>query len=148
MNHRMQRSLARRHGHTRPCRFMPDRHLKVWWKKSPRIGNLMVRRSVIALLAVGALVWVAEPSQAQFVLYDNFSTGVIDPAKWQGFVNEGTFAGPTEEAHRIADSGALRVRLVSWGDDATDTGSVRSGNGVNIVQLGTPGGSGFITGLK
>jgi len=108
----------------------------------------MVRRSVIALLAGGALVWVAEPSQAQFVLYDNFSTGVIDPAKWQGFVNEGTFAGPTEEAHRMADSGALRVRLVSWGDDATDTGSVRSGNGVNIVQLGTPGGSGFITGLK
>ena len=107
-----------------------------------------MRHLITILAALAALAWLTQPSDAQFVLYDNFEAGGIDPARWQGFINEGTFAGPTEEAHRLVENGSLRVHLVSWGDDATNTGSVRSRNGVNVTQLGTPGGSGFITGLK
>jgi hypothetical protein len=108
----------------------------------------MIRMIVAALVTAGALGWLVGPSHAQFVLYDNFEGGTIDPAKWQGFVNEGTFAGPAAEVHRLVVSGSLRLHLVSWGDDTSDVGSIRSRNGLNITQLGAPGGSGFITGLK
>jgi hypothetical protein len=106
------------------------------------------RHVVITLVVAGMLAWLASPGYAQFVPYDAFAGGFIDPASWQAFSNEGTLVGPTAEAFRTVENGSLRLSLVSWGNDTSDAGSVRSRQGVNMTQLGTPGGSGFITGVK
>jgi hypothetical protein len=104
---------------------------------------------VLALVVViGLLVTMTGQGQAQFVLYDDFSSGVIDPEKWSGNSLEGGFNGPSEETIRVIESGQLRLKLVSWGSASSNTGSVQSRQGLSIRQLGTPGGSGFITGLS
>ncbi len=108
-----------------------------------------VARGIIMLLAAAGLV-AASPARghAQFVLYDDFSSGAIDPERWANTSVEGNFSQPTTEFVRIVENGKLHLSLVSWGGTASDTGSIGSRQGLNIRQLGTLGGSGFITGLS
>src|SRR5437762_8667856 len=110
--------------------------------------SAIVRLAVSALVAAGCLSGLGGPSYAQFVLYDDFSSGNIDTEKWTGVSEEGTFDAPTTEAVRGIKNGSLRIGLVSWGGNASDSGSVRSRDGLNMRQLGTLGGSGFITALS
>jgi hypothetical protein len=104
--------------------------------------------AITALLVVGLFAVLAGPSHAQFVDYDDFSSGVIDPDKWHGLSTEGAFASPTARALRVVDNGALRLSLTSWGGDTSDSGSAQSAQRLRIRQLGALGGSGFITGLR
>jgi len=101
------------------------------------------------LLAAAGLV-AASPARghAQFVLYDDFSSGAIDPEKWANNSLEGNFSQPTAEFVRLVENGKLHLSLVSWGGTAGDSGSIGSRQGLSIRQLGTLGGSGFITGLS
>lgn len=102
----------------------------------------------VALVALGLVAGLAGAARAQFVTYDDFSSGVIDPARWAGLSTEGSFDAPTVQLLRVADNGSLHLALTSWGSAASDAGSILSRQGLNITQLGTPGGSGSITGLK
>jgi hypothetical protein len=79
--------------------------------------HALARHAVTALIAASVLAWLAGPGHAQFVLYDDFSSGVISPDRWQGVAVEGTFSAPTTEVIRAVQSGALRLALVSWGND-------------------------------
>ena len=112
------------------------------------------RRAVVILSIVIALLAVMTGrGHAQFVLYDNFAGSSIDQAKWLGFFNEGSrpdgiTGGQTAESVRVVENGSLHLHMVSWGTDFSDTGTVRSRMGLNMRELGTPEGSGFITGLK
>lgn len=108
----------------------------------------LVHRVLTTALTAGLLAGLAGSAHAQFVLYDDFSSGTIDPAKWQGSSVEGSTAAPTGRALRIVENGALRLALTSWGDDTSDTGSVVSRERLSIRQLGTLGGTGFITGMR
>src|SRR5580765_2201357 len=101
-----------------------------------------------ALVAFGLVAGLAGAAGAQFVIYDDFSSGVIDPARWAGRSTEGSFDAPTTQLLRAVDNGSLHLALTSWGSAAGDSGSILSRQGLNITQLGTPGGSGSITGLK
>jgi len=109
----------------------------------------LVARRIIMLLAAAGLV-IAAPARghAQFVLYDNFSSGAIDPEKWANSSLEGNFSQPTAEFVRIVENGSLRLSLVSWGGTANNSGSIGSRQGLRIRQLGTLGGPGFITALS
>lgn len=115
-------------------------------------GSILLRRSVrralITVLTAGLLAAAASPGRAQFVDYDDFSSGVIDPEKWQGTSVEGPFAGPTAKALRVVDNGALRLVLVSWGGDNSNSGFLATRERLNFRQLGTLGGPGFITGMR
>src|SRR6186713_589520 len=102
----------------------------------------------VAVVAVGLVAGLAGAARAQFVIYDDFSGGVIDPARWAGLSTEGSFDAPTAQLLRVVDNGSLDLGLTSWGSAASDSGSILSRQGLNITQLGTPGGSGSITGLK
>ena len=102
----------------------------------------------VAVVAVGLVAGLAGAACAQFVIYDDFSGGVIDPARWAGLSTEGSFDAPTAQLLRVVDNGSLDLALTSWGSAASDSGSILSRQGLNITQLGTPGGSGSITGLK
>jgi hypothetical protein len=106
-----------------------------------------ILRGFTVLLAVALLTALAGPAHAGFTLYDDFAGAEIDPEKWAGNSLEGTFDAPTAETVRAVENGALRVGLVSWGGNASNTGSVRSRQGLLMTQLGTPGTPSFITGL-
>jgi hypothetical protein len=108
----------------------------------------MVRHTVTAVVAAGFLTVLAGSGHAQFVLYDDFSSGIIGPGKWSGFTGEGPFDSPTTELIRTVEGGQLHLSLVSYGANTSDTGSPSSGQGLNMRQLGVPGGTGFITGIK
>jgi hypothetical protein len=108
----------------------------------------LVRRAVVTVVAAGVLTGLAGSAQAQFVVYDKFAGGVIDPEKWQGISLEGGFSAPTAEFIRAVESGTLHLKLVSYGDDTTDSGSETSRLGLGIRELGTLGGSGSITGMN
>lgn len=112
------------------------------------MSNHRVRRVLTMLVTVGLLAAMADPSHAQFVNYDDFASGAIDPEKWRGNSIEGSSTGPTARALRVVDNGSLRLALTSWGGDSSDSGSVVSRQRLNIRQLGTLGGSGFITGMR
>ena len=66
----------------------------------------------------------------------------MDPARWAGLSTEGSFDAPTAQLLRAVDNGSLHLALTSWGSAASDSGSILSRQGLNITQLGTPGGSG------
>jgi hypothetical protein len=108
----------------------------------------LARWALTMILAAGLLAAVAGPTHAQFVDYDDFASGVIDPEKWQGSSVEGPFAGPTGKALRVVDNGSLRLALTSWGGNSGDSGFVTMRERLGMKQLGTLGGTGFITGVK
>src|SRR5882724_9796873 len=49
---------------------------------------------------------------------------------------------------KLLQNGSLRMTHVLWGGTTSDSGSVDHRVGLSIKQLGTLGGSGFITGVK
>ena len=116
--------------------------------KGKPMNHAMVRRVVTAVCAAAILALLAGPGHAQFVLYDSFGTGVIDETLWTGASAEGTFNAPTAEYRRLVENASLRLTLVSWGNTSSDSGVVVSRQGLNMKQLGTLGGSGFVNGLS
>jgi hypothetical protein len=106
------------------------------------------RFAVLTVSTVGLLAGAAGPSHAQFVDYDTFESGAIDPDRWRGFAREGTVAGPSAELVRRVEGGRLRLSLISHGDTASDAGTTIAQQGLHLKQLGVPGGAGFITGLR
>jgi hypothetical protein len=114
--------------------------------------NFGARLALALAIVIGLLATMTGRSHAQFVLYDDFTASVIDPSKWTGISTEGSLVAPATEATRaIVDGGLLNrsllLTLVSWGGDGSDAGVVLTRQGLNITQLGSPGGSGSITGL-
>jgi len=107
-----------------------------------------VRHAISAFITIGVLACLAGPGHAQFTLYDSFASGIIDPSNWEGVSVEGSFNAPTAEFIRSADTGALRLRLVSYGNDTSNSGNTVSRNGLQFRKLGTLGGPGFIIGIK
>jgi len=105
-------------------------------------------RTVTVFFTVMIVAMLASPCHAQFSLYDNFLDGFIDPAKWQGISTEGSIIRPAAEVLRTAEEGSFHAKLVAWGDDASNSGSFVTRQGLNITQLGTYGTSGYINGLK
>jgi hypothetical protein len=108
------------------------------------------RARLVLTLAVfiGLLATMTGQSHAQFVLYDNFDSGSINPQKWNGFIFDGGFAAPSAEWIRTIETGQLHLTLVSYGGTTSDTGGVFAGQGLNMKDLGVSGGTGFITGIK
>ena len=99
----------------------------------------VIRLSVTAVIVASVIAGLAGRTHAQFSLYDNFATGTIDPSLWQGTSSEGNFNAPTAEMIRTAETGALRLKLVAYGNDTSNSGkSLRrcpcsSGNWVRLV---------------
>jgi hypothetical protein len=108
----------------------------------------IIRHGVSCFVAASVLAWLAGPAHAQFALYDDFSSGFIRPGLWEGISTEGTFSAPTAETLRLVENGSLHLSLVSRGENTSDTGSVTSRQGLQLRQVGTLGGSGFIIGMK
>src|SRR5262249_42598478 len=85
----------------------------------------MTRRTLLFLLSTMVVLGIlAGPAHAQFVLYDDFAGGVIDPERWSGSSVEGGGASPTGEVIRIVQQGVLRLALESHGGVGSDTGLV------------------------
>jgi hypothetical protein len=91
---------------------------------------------------------MTEQGHAQFVLYDDFSSGVIDPSMWYGDSTGGNFNAPMTEMLRQIDNGQLHLATTSYGNNQSDTGTVTSRVHLKMKQLGANGGTGFITGIK
>src|SRR6266498_1068299 len=108
----------------------------------------MLRLLALAIAISGYIAALVVPSHAQLVLYDNFTSGVIDPEKWSGFLFDGGPPAPSAELIRTIENGQLHLMLVSYGGTASDTGGVFAGQGLNMKDLGVPGGTGFITAIK
>ena len=94
------------------------------------------RRGLTMVMLLGALLLLGYPnaSSAQLVLYDDFSTGLIDPAKWSGFEATGGPASPTTEVARQIVSGGLQMRLSQYGRSDTDAGGARGATILNVVN--------------
>ena len=76
------------------------------------------------IILLGALA-LGHPGvgEAQLVLYDNFSSGLIDPTKWFGTDGTGGVANPSTEAERLIKFGRLEMRLNQYGLSTSDSGS-------------------------
>ncbi|MGH7341602.1 MAG: hypothetical protein ACREKH_14010 [Candidatus Rokuibacteriota bacterium] len=108
----------------------------------------VVRSLATAALTAAVLGALAAPAQAQFVDYDDFSSGALDPEKWHATSLEGSNTAPTGRALRLVEDGALRIALTSWGGDSSNSGFATTRERLNLRQVGTLGGTDFITGLK
>jgi len=106
------------------------------------------RLALALAIVIGLLATMTGRSHAQFVLYDDFTASAIDPDKWTGISTEGSLVAPATEATRAIVNGGLLLKLVSWGGNSSDADVVLTREGLNITQLGTPGGSGSITALR
>ncbi len=81
-------------------------------------------RKLAFIVLIGAMVLThPDPSHAQLVLYDDFSTGLIDPDKWYGNNTDLGSANPTTEAVRLIQRGQLELRLNQYGLNNSDSGS-------------------------
>jgi len=106
-------------------------------------ARLAVLGSMLVLSAT-----MVDQSHAQFVNYDTFSNGFIDPNLWAGTSTEGGFGAPSAEVIRAVENGQLRLALVSWGNNTSDTGNTVSRQGLQLRQTGTLGGAGSIIAFK
>jgi hypothetical protein len=113
-----------------------------------RMPHSHTRLALALVVVTGILVGMTGRGHAQFVLYDDFTAPAIDPDKWTGISTEGSLVAPATEASRAIANGGLLLNLVSFGGKTSDAGTVLTREGLNITQLGTPGGSGSINGLR
>ena len=80
------------------------------------------RTAALFLVTPLVLLGFAGVSQAQLVLYDDFNTKPINPAKWFGTENStGSLSPDTEEARKIA-KGQLEMDLTMYGRTDSNTG--------------------------
>ena len=86
--------------------------------------------SLVIVIALAVLASAAV-SEAQLVLYDDFSSRIIDPAKWLGTDASGGLANPTTEITRRIELGKLRLRLNQYG--LTNSNSGTSGGQVRLA---------------
>jgi hypothetical protein len=78
----------------------------------------MVKRLVELLAFYAGLFVVMLPGmgQAQLVLYDNFSSGLINPAKWYGRQNQPGASQPMTETSRKIVEGQLQLQATDYGE--------------------------------
>ncbi len=83
-----------------------------------------IGRGFTFMILLGALV-LGHPavSDAQLVLYDDFSSGLIDPSRWFGSDTTGGSGNPTTEAVRLIKFGKLQLRLDQYGLNNSDGGT-------------------------
>ena len=77
----------------------------------------------LAFLLLALVLGHPAVGDAQLVLYDDFSSGLIDPTKWLGTAADGGAANPTTEAARLIKSGRLELRLNQYGLSTSDSGT-------------------------
>jgi hypothetical protein len=107
-----------------------------------------IRLVLACALAIGLVAAMNGPGDAQFLKYDKFPRPLLDPEHWAGFSTEGSFNAPSPELIRVIENGQLHLGLVAYGATSSNSGFVESRVGLAMKQLGTNGGSGFITGVK
>jgi hypothetical protein len=100
------------------------------------------------VLVIVLLVGMTGQGQAQFVVYDDFSSGVIFPVKWYGSSIDGNSDGPSAEIIRRIEGGQLHLSVTSYGNNHSDSGTINNRVDLRLKDLGTAGGSGFITAIK
>lgn len=77
----------------------------------------------------GALLGACGGACAQGLVYDSFSTGLINPEKWQGFES-----GPDDtEVQRRIVNGQAQLHLRTTGSSATDSGFLNASNRLRIT---------------
>jgi len=100
-------------------------------------------------LIVSAFLLAPVPAFAQaFVLYDDFSSGIIDPAKWYGSSVDGNFSGPMAEMSRRIEGGQLRLMMTNYGNTLSDSGTTTGRIDLRPKLTGVLGGPGFIVGMQ
>ena len=92
---------------------------------------MRVRQGVLVAMIAAAVVGCPVTSQAQMVLYDDFSSGIIDGVKWFGTDAFGGTANPTTEIIRRIEHGKLRLRLNQYGLTTSNSGT--SGGQVRLA---------------
>lgn len=102
----------------------------------------------VAISGLAALTGLSS-AQQDFENYDRFNASpLIDPERWHGVSVEGDFNQPATEWIRMIEGGQLRLALVSYGNNTSDTGNTTRRQGLGMRNLGTIGGSHFIVGMK
>lgn len=100
-------------------------------------------------LIVSAFLLGPLPVFAQaFELYDDFSSGTIDPAKWYGSSVDGNFSGPIAEMSRRIESGQLRLMMTNYGNTLSNSGTTTGRIDLRPKLTGVLGGPGFIVGMQ
>jgi hypothetical protein len=96
-----------------------------------------MRRSAIAfsmMLMVAAIAIAPNAAHAQWEIYDNFSSGFINPERWRGFEVAGGVASPNTEIARHVALGVLHEKLVGYGAAGSDSGSVSHTTGLQVTD--------------
>jgi hypothetical protein len=106
-----------------------------------RVSTFVLGLVTAVVLATGAPAYAFEP-------YDDFAGPSLGPDLWFGISTEGTRGAPTTASSRGLADGGLRLNLRSFGGTQTDSGTVLTRQGVNVVQLGPAGATGSIVGLE
>ena len=98
----------------------------------------------ITIVVIAAITGAPEDAYAQWEVYDTFSEGRIDPAKWRGFEVAGALASPNTEIERQVilshwkfgkrRSGTLHEKLVAYGSAASDSGSTSHTTGLQVTD--------------
>lgn len=86
---------------------------------------MKVRTRLLLLVLLASTVVMIHPgdSEALWILYDDFSGGTIDPAKWFGNEATGGPTNPTTEMSRVIVSQKLRMLLSQYGSTTSDSGT-------------------------
>lgn len=80
--------------------------------------------TLISLITVAtAFAFAPVTAEAQWVLYDTFASGFIDPEKWFGEEFDSGPAAPDTETARGVLLGNLHMKLVSHGNSTSNTGA-------------------------
>jgi hypothetical protein len=91
-----------------------------------------MRKLVLAVLV--AALGLGQPAigAAQPVLYDDFSSGVLDPGKWYAFDVALVGGSRATETARLIRFGMLELRANQYGANNSDSGDATLVTGVNI----------------
>jgi hypothetical protein len=98
---------------------------------------MIKRLAALVIFFPGILVvTLAGIGQAQLVLYDNFDSGPIDPAKWHGSQNQPGPSAPMTETIRRIVTGQLQLQVVNYGETTSDVGTAPLG--IQALRVNDP----------
>jgi hypothetical protein len=100
---------------------------------SVRPHSIGAARNGRIALAAGLLLCSVAAQAQSLVLYDDFTSGIINPKRWYG--EEGKqYGGIRVEARRAVVAGQLRIEAKAYSDNFADSGSSTSRNSVVFAK--------------
>ena len=97
-------------------------------------GPMCSLRGYVPILLALLILGFPSTGSAQWLVYDNFDGGLVNPEKWWGFVATGGPSSPSTDINRAISDGKLVLAMTQWGRNDSNAGAITGSNSLIVTN--------------